>query len=190
MAHPNETTTAVPPSWDSDLPLFTVNSDSVGNAVSDCDVGSVYQTRLTSCFPPMTTLQDLLDNPSSMKRLVIKEIEGDAKTYGDARRTIIEEAERATFEQKVIDEPVTVIISQKGWVRARTGHGHDATQFTFKAGDSLYGAFECRTVDNLLAFKHHTNEPGSGSNLLRRSRTGPWRSSWSRALEPGPPGGG
>jgi len=45
-----------------------------------------------------------------------------------------------------------VIISQKGWVRARTGHGHDATQFTFKAGDSLYGAFECRTVDNLLAF--------------------------------------
>ncbi|WP_299538071.1 DNA topoisomerase IV subunit A [uncultured Herbaspirillum sp.] len=110
------------------------------------------QQELAELRSEKTTLQDLLDNPSSMKRLVIKEIEGDAKTYGDARRTIIKEAERATFEQKVIDEPVTVIISQKGWVRARTGHGHDATQFTFKAGDSLYGAFECRTVDNLLAF--------------------------------------
>ena len=97
-------------------------------------------------------LQDLLDNPSSMKRLVIREIEADAKQYGDDRRTLIEEAERAVAEQKVVDEPVTVIMSQKGWVRARGGHGHDASQFGFKAGDSLYGVFECRTVDNLLAF--------------------------------------
>ena len=98
------------------------------------------------------TLQDLLDNPSSMKRLIIREIEADTKTFGDARRTIIEEAARASAEQKVIDEPVTVIISEKGWVRARTGIGHDVAQFTFKAGDSLYGAFECRTVDTLLGF--------------------------------------
>jgi topoisomerase-4 subunit A len=99
-----------------------------------------------------TTLQDLLDNPASMKKLIIKEIDTDAKQYGDARRTLIEEAERAVIEQKVIDEPVTVVISQKGWVRSRNGHGHDVAQFTFKAGDSLYAAFECRTVDNLLAF--------------------------------------
>ncbi|MBA5688177.1 DNA topoisomerase IV subunit A [Rugamonas apoptosis] len=98
------------------------------------------------------TLQDLLDNPSSMKRLVIREIEADAKLFGDARRTLIEEAQKAVAEQKVVDEPVTVIISEKGWVRARTGIGHDATQFTFKAGDALYGAFECRTVDTLLGF--------------------------------------
>jgi topoisomerase-4 subunit A len=37
-------------------------------------------------------------------------------------------------------------------VRARTGHGHDAAQFTFKAGDGLYAAYECRTVDHVLAF--------------------------------------
>jgi topoisomerase-4 subunit A len=97
-------------------------------------------------------LQDLLDNPSSMKRTIIKEIEADTKTYGDARRTVIEEAQKAVAEQKVVDEPVTVIISEKGWIRARTGVGHDAAQFTFKAGDTLYGAFECRTVDTLLAF--------------------------------------
>jgi topoisomerase-4 subunit A len=110
------------------------------------------QQELAELRNEKVTLQDLLDNPASMKKLVIKEIEGDAKQYGDARRTLIEEAERAAVEQKVIDEPVTVVISQKGWARARGGHGHDPAQFTFKAGDGLYGAFECRTVDTLLAF--------------------------------------
>jgi topoisomerase-4 subunit A len=110
------------------------------------------QQELAELRKEKTTLHDLLDNPASMKKLVIKEIEGDAKTYGDARRTLIEAAERAVVEQKVIDEPVTVVISQKGWVRARTGHGHDPAQFTFKAGDGLYGTYECRTVDQLLAF--------------------------------------
>ena len=47
---------------------------------------------------------------------------------------------------------MTVVVSQKGWVRARTGHGHEAGSFAFKAGDGLYGTFECRTVDTLLGF--------------------------------------
>ncbi len=98
------------------------------------------------------TLQDILDNPGTMKRLIIREIEADSKLYGDARRTVIEEAQKAVSEQKVIDEPVTVIVSEKGWVRARSGVGHDIAQFTFKASDSLYAAFECRTVDTLLGF--------------------------------------
>jgi topoisomerase-4 subunit A len=110
------------------------------------------QQELAELRKEKQTLQDLLDNPSSMKRLIIKEIESDTKAYGDARRTVIEEAQKAVVEQKVVDEPVTVIISEKGWVRARTGIGHDPAQFTFKAGDALYGAFECRTVDTLLGF--------------------------------------
>ena len=110
------------------------------------------QQELADLRKERQTLQDMLDNPASMKRVIIKEIEADAKTFGDARRTLIEEAQKAVAEQKVVDEPVTVIISEKGWIRARTGIGHDATQFTFKAGDTLYGAFECRTVDTLLAF--------------------------------------
>ena len=97
-------------------------------------------------------LQDLLENPASMKRAIIREIEADQKQFGDARRTLIEEAQKAVAEQKVIDEAVTVIISEKGWLRARTGIGHDPAQFTFKAGDGLQRAFECRSVDNLLGF--------------------------------------
>ncbi|MES2933408.1 MAG: DNA topoisomerase IV subunit A [Pseudomonadota bacterium] len=99
-------------------------------------------------------LHDLLDNPASMKKCIIKEIELDDKTFsvGDKRRTLIEEAQKAVMEQKVVDEAVTVVISQKGWVRTRGGHGHDLAQFTFKAGDALYGTFECRSIDNLLVF--------------------------------------
>ena len=110
------------------------------------------QQELSDLRKERQTLQDMLDNPASMKRVIIKEIEADTKQFGDARRTLIEEAQKAVAEQKVVDEPVTVIISEKGWIRARTGIGHDASQFTFKAGDTLYGAFECRTVDTLLAF--------------------------------------
>jgi len=97
-------------------------------------------------------LEDVLGSPASLRRLVVKEIEADAKQFGDERRTLIQEDKRAVAEVKVIDEPVTVVVSQKGWVRARQGHGHDAASFAFKAGDGLYGTFECRTVDALIVF--------------------------------------
>ena len=97
-----------------------------------------------------TRLQDLLNNAASFKRLLIREIEADAKQYGDDRRTLIQEAERAVLENKVLDEPVTVIVSQKGWLRTRQGHGHDPAQFSFKTGDALYAAIECRTTDDLI----------------------------------------
>src|SRR5450830_1501859 len=128
------------------------------------------QQELAELRNEKSTLQDLLDNPASMKKLLIKEIEADGKQFGDARRTVIEAAEKAVMEQKVIDEAVTVIISQKGWVRARSGHGHDAGQFTFKAGDALYGAFECRTVDNLLAFGSNGRIYTVGINALPNAR--------------------
>ncbi|KGM41582.1 DNA topoisomerase IV subunit A [Aquabacterium sp. NJ1] len=95
-------------------------------------------------------LEDILNNPGVLKRTVIKEIEADAKQFGDERRTLIQAEKRAVAEVKVIDEPVTVVISLKGWVRARTGHGHDPASFAFKAGDGLYGTFECRTVDPMI----------------------------------------
>ncbi len=97
-------------------------------------------------------LEDILANPASLKRLMVKEIEADAKTFADPRRTLIQAEKKAVAEIKVVDEPVTVVISSKGWVRARTGHGHEAGSFAFKAGDGLYGTFECRTVDTLITF--------------------------------------
>ncbi|MBI5275713.1 MAG: DNA topoisomerase IV subunit A [Burkholderiales bacterium] len=97
-------------------------------------------------------LEEILGSPAALKRLMIREIEGDTKQFGDARRTLIQAEKKTVAEVRVVDEPVTVVVSQKGWVRSRTGHGHDAASFAFKAGDGLYGTFECRTVDTLLAF--------------------------------------
>ncbi|MEM5449832.1 MULTISPECIES: DNA topoisomerase IV subunit A [Paraburkholderia] len=97
-------------------------------------------------------LEELLANDVSMKRLIVKEIEADAKQYGDDRRTLIQQEKRASFEARVVDEPVTVVVSQKGWVRALKGHGLDTQGFTFKAGDGLYAAFQCRTPDTLIAW--------------------------------------
>ena len=97
-------------------------------------------------------LEDILGNPGSLKRLMVKEIEADAKVFADARRTLIQAEKKAVAEIKVVDEPVTVVISSKGWVRSRNNHGHEAGSFAFKAGDDLYGTFECRTVDTLIVF--------------------------------------
>jgi len=97
-------------------------------------------------------LEELLNSDVAMKRLLIKEIEADAKQYGDDRRTLIQPEKRATFEARVIDEPVTVVVSQKGWVRALKGHGLDPASFQFKAGDGIYAAFHARTPDMLIAW--------------------------------------
>jgi topoisomerase-4 subunit A len=105
-------------------------------------------------------LEEILGNPAALRRLMVKEIELDAKTFADPRRTLIQMEKKAVLEVKVIDEPVTVVVSQKGWVRAQKGWARDRTgaaagslpEYSFKAGDDLYGAFECRTVDTLLVF--------------------------------------
>jgi topoisomerase IV subunit A len=97
-------------------------------------------------------LDGLLQSDSTLRKRIIKEIEADSKEFGDERRTLIQEDKRAIAEAKVIDEPVTVIVSQKGWVRVRQGHEHDAQQFSFKSGDALYATYECRTVDVMQGF--------------------------------------
>jgi topoisomerase IV subunit A len=97
-------------------------------------------------------LEEILNSPATLKRLMVKEIEADAKTFADARRTLIQEERRVVAEIKIIDEPLTVIISEKGWVRTQKAHGIDAASLAFKAGDALLQTFECRTIDALIVF--------------------------------------
>ena len=103
-------------------------------------------------------LEEILANPATLRRLMVKEIELDAKTFADARRTLIQAEKKVVLEVKVVDEPVTVVVSQKGWVRTQKGWARDrlsgaaTPEYAFKAGDALFDTFECRTVDTLLAF--------------------------------------
>ncbi len=97
-------------------------------------------------------LQDILGTPTALRRAVIREIEADARAHGDDRRTLVQEERKAVAEVKVADEPVTVVLSQKAWVRALKGHEIDPASLVFKPGDGPWGFFTCRTVDTLLVF--------------------------------------
>ena len=95
-------------------------------------------------------LNHLLGDDLAKKRLIIQEINQDIKTYGDRRRTLIESAERATLVQTTADEPITVILSCRGWIRSRAGHHLDLSQTTFKDGDDLLQVIETRTVNPIV----------------------------------------
>ena len=100
-------------------------------------------------------LEDLLSSPAALRRLMVKEIESDAKSFADARRTLIQADKKAVIEIKVVDEPITVVVSQKGWVRAQKGWRDAAApmpDYTFKEGDALFSTMECRSIDSLLVF--------------------------------------
>ena len=88
-------------------------------------------------------LQSLLGSEAKLKKLVRDEIIKDAETYGDDRRSpIVARAEaRALSETELLPtEPVTVVISEKGWVRCGKGHDIDATGLSYKAGDGFKAA--------------------------------------------------
>src|SRR5512142_970063 len=95
-------------------------------------------------------LKRVLGSEEALRELVVGEIEADAKQYGDERRTLIEEAQVTKVTAQVSDEPVTVFISQRFWVRTRLGHGIDATSIAFKDGDSIAATYEVRTTDNVI----------------------------------------
>jgi topoisomerase IV subunit A len=94
-------------------------------------------------------LKGILGDEKELKKLVVKELGEDAKKYGDERRTLIKPAERAQVERTVVEEPLTVILSRKGWVRARTGHNLDLSTLAFKEGDALLQTVECKTTDTV-----------------------------------------
>ena len=94
-------------------------------------------------------LEDILGSPAALKRTLIREIEADAKAHGDERRTLVQEDKRAVVEVRVVDEPVTVVVSAKGWVRALKGHEVEVTTLSFKPGDARAAHFACRSVDTL-----------------------------------------
>jgi topoisomerase-4 subunit A len=95
-------------------------------------------------------LKAILGDERELKKLVIRELDEDAKKHGDARRTLIKAEERAQVERTVMEEPITVVLSQKGWIRARSGHGIDLATLGFKDGDGLLQTLECKTTDPVV----------------------------------------
>ncbi|MDL2274623.1 DNA topoisomerase IV subunit A [Desulfosarcina sp. OttesenSCG-928-G10] len=94
------------------------------------------------------SLETLLGSPARMKTLIKKELRQDAKTHGDDRRTAIverQEAQAITESQLAPVEPVTVILSANGWVRAAKGHDIDPIEAAYRPGDHFLDAARGKT---------------------------------------------
>ena len=104
------------------------------------------------------TLTATLESKKRMITLLKKELKEDQDTYGDKRRSPIVERDAAqalSANELIADEPITVILSEKGWIRSAKGHEVDTTKLNFKAGDGLLRAVPARTNQLLIVMDSH-----------------------------------
>ena len=97
-------------------------------------------------------LRDQLNNPESLKSLIIDELQADAKQHGDDRRSpIMQRAEATALKESDLmpAEAITVVLSQAGWIRAAKG-GIDATNLNYRAGDQYLA--QCAGKSNQRVF--------------------------------------
>lgn len=83
-------------------------------------------------------IREQLANPESLKALIINELKDDAKKFGDDRRSpIVHRAEATAMSEQdfMPADPVTVVLSEAGWIRSAKGHDVDAENLNFRAGD-------------------------------------------------------
>ncbi|MEE6801972.1 DNA topoisomerase IV subunit A, partial [Escherichia coli O8:H10] len=93
-------------------------------------------------------LQSTLASERKMSTLLKKELQADAEAFGDDRRSPLHEREeaKAMSEHDMLpSEPVTIVLSQMGWVRSAKGHDIDAQGLSYKAGDSWKASAKGKT---------------------------------------------
>ncbi len=98
-------------------------------------------------------LEAILKSPAKLRRLIKDELTEDAEQYGDARRSpiVAREAARALEENQLLPtESITVVLSEKGWIRAAKGHEIDAGKLNYKAGDRFHSAVQGKSNENLV----------------------------------------
>ena len=134
-----------------------------------------------------TTLMLYLGNETELKGLVRAEIIADAETYGDDRRSPLvtrSEAKALSESELLPSEPVTVVLSDKGWVRSAKGHDVDGASLSYKSGDSFKTAVNGRSNQNAVfidttgrsySLEAHTlpNARGQGEPLSGRLQSPP-----------------
>ncbi|MEL7399085.1 MAG: DNA topoisomerase IV subunit A, partial [Pseudomonadota bacterium] len=98
-------------------------------------------------------LKTTLDSPRRMKTLVKKELKAAAEEFGDDRRSpIVQRDEAQAFSETDLlgSDPVTVVISEKGWIRAAKGHDIDPTALNYKSGDGYKLSAQGKTNQNAI----------------------------------------
>ncbi|MDQ3228963.1 MAG: DNA topoisomerase IV subunit A [Pseudomonadota bacterium] len=97
-------------------------------------------------------LISILGSKAKLKKLIKDELLADAKKFGDARRSPLvarDVAQALNQTELVASEPMTVVISEKGWVRAARGHDVDAATLSYREGDALLAAVRGRSTQQV-----------------------------------------
>jgi topoisomerase-4 subunit A len=100
-------------------------------------------------------LEGILGSRAKMTKLMRDELTKDVETYGDDRRSPIvtrQEARALREDQLVASEPVTVVLSDNGWIRSAKGHDIDPVALNYKAGDQYLTSAQGRSNQPLIAF--------------------------------------
>jgi len=102
-------------------------------------------------------LTGTLASELKLQQLLRKELLEDAETYGDARRSPLvqrDQAQTLNDTGLLSDDPITVILSHKGWIRAAKGHELDPAALSYRAGDGLLTAVSGRSTQTLVLLDH------------------------------------
>ncbi|MCX2921557.1 DNA topoisomerase IV subunit A [Stenotrophomonas rhizophila] len=94
----------------------------------------------------------ILDSKAKLKKLIRDELVADAKKFGDDRRSPLVQrgAAQAIDETELVpSEPMTVVLSEKGWIRAAKGHDMDPSTLSYRDGDALLGSVRARSTQQV-----------------------------------------
>jgi topoisomerase IV subunit A len=118
-------------------------------------------------------IREQLANPESLKSLIINELKEDAKKFGDERRSpIVQRAEAAAInEQDMLPaDPVTVVLSEAGWIRCAKGHDVDAENLNFRAGDQYLSHAQGKSNQRVYILDESGRSYALGINTLPSAR--------------------
>ncbi len=119
-------------------------------------------------------LEKTLGSPRLLNRLIRTEIERDAEKFGDDRRSPIvarESAQALETTALIANEPLTVILSEKGWIRAAKGHDIDVASLNYRAGDSFLEAVKTRSTQPVYLLDSTGRAYSTSAHDLPSART-------------------
>ncbi|RUO79665.1 DNA topoisomerase IV subunit A [Pseudidiomarina taiwanensis] len=119
-------------------------------------------------------LELLLGSDRRLKTLIRKEILADAEKYGDERRSpLVEREEAKALSERDLTpaESVTVVLSQKGWVRAAKGHDVDGAALAYKSGDSFASSAQGKSNQQVVFIDSSGRSFSCEAHLLPSART-------------------
>jgi topoisomerase-4 subunit A len=119
-------------------------------------------------------LEKTLGSPLLLNRLIRKEIERDAEQYGDDRRSPIVArfaAQALETTALISNEPLTIILSQKGWIRAAKGHDIDVESLSYRSGDGFLDAVKSRSTQPVYILDSTGRAYSTSAHDLPSART-------------------